>query len=322
MPIILRFVSLALLLIAAILNSACSESKPPLRVALLEWPPYELAFWAREQGWLNPEQIKLLEYKTPAEVARAFASGSVDIIAVTTDFALSLAHQYPDTRIFLVIDASNGGDVVLSRAPVNDPADLKGKRIAVEAGPLGSYMLTRFRDHFGLDKADLSIDYVDIPAQVDHWRNTDVDLLITYEPNRSRVLDLGATEVFSSRQIPNEIVDVFLVRQATLDHRQEALQHMVEAWFKAVADLKAAKPALFEFIGQRESIPATVVKEALLEQILVPDRTKNMRLLSGQDPSFLDGLERNENSMRSAGIIGGAVDRQSLVTHKLLYQRP
>ncbi len=305
-------------LLIGLLLSACSKPDPPLRVALLEWPPYELAFWASAQGWYNKEQIQLLEYKTPAEVTRAFATGSVDVIAVTTDFALTLAEQYPETRIVLIIDASNGGDVVLSRTPVKDKDDLLGKTLAVEAGPLGFYMLARFRDHYELSRTDLKIEYIDIPAQVDHWQNSDIDLVITYEPNRSRLIDLGAVEIFTSREIPNEIVDVFVVKDSLITSRHADLKHFVDGWFKAVEDLKAQPPELFKFIAEREDLPPEVVREIFQDHLVVPDRQENLRLLSASDSSFSNGLQRNERVMTEEGIISGKIDRKALFTDHLL----
>lgn len=300
------------------LLSACSAPEKPLRVALLEWPPYELAFWAREQGWIKPELARLLEYKTPAEVTRAFASGAVDIIAVTTDFALTLSDQFPEARIFIVIDASNGGDVVLSKAPVAGKQDLVGKTLAVEAGPLGTYMLTRFRDHYQLDKDDLKVEYVDLPAQVENWRDTDVDLTITYEPYRSRMLALGATEIFTSRQIPNEIVDVFLVRENLIKEREKDLKAFANAWFRAVDDLKQGKEELFTFIGERESMSADDIKYVLNNDISVPDYKQNLQLLKGEDQSFFNGLKRNESIMLKEGMITSNINHKALVTAELI----
>lgn len=301
------------------LISACSPSEPPLRVALLEWPPYELAFWAQDQGWLDKERVELLEYKTPAEVSRAFASGSVDIIAVTTDFALALAAQQPDTRIFVVIDSSNGGDVILSRQPVASASALRGKTLAVEAGPLGNFMLSRFLDRYGLSRSDLNIEYVDIPQHVEHWKISDVDLIITYEPSKTRILKEGAQVVFSSKEIPNEIVDVFIARESVIKNRKSDLDHFTHVWFKAVDDLHGNKPEVFSFIGERESIPADEIKAAFME-IRVPSLDENLMLLSGKDPALFRGVELNEKVMRLSSMLpsGATINKDKLITPEIV----
>lgn len=302
-----------------LLITACAPNEQPLRVAMVEWPPYELSFWARHQGWLDHEKVELLEYKTPSEVARAFASEAIDIAALTTDFALSLSAQHPDTRIFLVIDASNGGDAVLSRQSNPTSESLRGKTIALEAGPLGNYMLSRFLNRFELERSDLTIEYVDIPQQVDHWQSSDVDLLITYEPSKTRLIEESAQVVFTSKDIPNEVVDVFLVRESVLKSRKDDLAHFSGAWFKAVNDLHEGKSELLEFIGVRESIPVSAIKAAF-EDLHVPDLAENQRLLSGQDPALIKGAMLNEQVMRLSNMLSSSasVDMKSIVTASIV----
>ncbi len=296
-----------------LLLAGCQQEKPPLRVALLEWPPYELAFWAEQNGWMGEKHIQLLEYKTPAEVTRAYASGAVDVIAVTSDFALTLAEQFPDTRIFLVIDASNGGDAVLSRTPVANNQQLVGKTIAVESGPLGSYMLNRFMDRHQLEPGDLTINYVDIPGQLIAWQQQKMDLLITYEPSRSKLIEEGAVEIFTSRDIPNEIIDVFLIRERVMVVQKKSLSIFVNGWFKAVADLDQSDANLFHFIGEREGLPAGRV-ETIFKDIAVPGINRNREFLAGVNNGFNKGLEQHETIMLKDGLMQNKINKQSLLT--------
>ena len=252
-------------------------------------------------------------------MTRSFASGAVDIVAVTTDFALALAAQHPETRIVMVIDSSNGGDVVLSRQALDPAQSPKGKTIAVEAGPLGNYMLSRFLNRFDLKRTDMNIEYVDIPQQVDYWKNTDVDLLITYEPNKTRLMNEGAQVIFSSKDIPNEIVDVFLVRESLIQDRKGDLMHFTHAWFKAVDDLLSNKHELLSFIGERESIPVNDIR-AMFTEIYMPDVKANQALLGGQIPDFIQGLELNEQVMRESNMLSSrvSINKEKLVSHVLV----
>jgi NitT/TauT family transport system substrate-binding protein len=296
---------------------ACDSKQPPLRVALLEWPPYELAFWARENQWFNKENAVLLEYKTPSEVTRAFATDSVDIIAVTNDFALTLLEHHPDTRAFILIDSSNGGDTVLSRTKLKPGDSFKDKQIGLESGPLGAYMLARFMETFEITSADLNIKYVDIPGQLEMWNANSIDLLITYEPIRSKILQQGAEEIFTSKDIPNEIVDVFLIREDKIALQKENLTAFVSGWFKAVDDLKKNKPELFEFVANRLNISKETAVETF-KQVYVPNYSENMALLSGQNKDYLVGLNKNEQVLIDKGLIKKPVNKEALVTVRAL----
>ncbi len=307
-------VSCILLLVISLLNG-CEQKKEPLRVALLEWPPYELAFWAYENNWFTNENAVLLEYKTPAEVTRAFTTGAVDIVAVTSDFALTLMEQNPDTRIFIVIDASNGGDTVLSKSPMDRQSNFKGKTIGVESGPLGSFMLARFMDKFAIERAELTIKYVDIPGQEEMWDQDQLDLLITYDPIRSKLKAKGAHEIFTSKEIPNEIIDVFLIRETKLESQKENLKAFITGWFKAVSDLHENKSSLFSFIGQRENLPAGTV-QSIFKEVYVPGYAENMAQLSGKNIEFLSGLELHEKIMIEKKLMKRSVDKSKLVTNE------
>ncbi len=298
------------------LLSACQPRQEPLRIALLEWPPYELAFWARANNWFTSDQVVLLEYKTPAEVARAFATGAVDIIAVTSDFALTLLEEYPDTRIIVVIDASNGGDTVLSKLPLQKGDNFNGKRIGVESGPLGSYMLSRFMEKFDIQETELTIKYVDIPGQLSMWQAEEVDLLITYDPIRSKLKSQGAYEIFSTKEIPNEIIDVFLIREQQIDTHKEHLKAFINGWFKAVEDLNSKNPALYEFIGKRENIPSEVIRE-VFNDISVPSFSENLSQLSDKK-SFITNLKQHEKIMLNKKLMTKTVNKQALITTKAL----
>ncbi len=297
--------------------SGCEQHQRPLRIALLEWPPYELAFWAEKNRWFNEDQVRLLEYKTPAEVTRAFSTGAVDVIAVTSDFALTVMEQYPDTRIVTVIDSSNGGDTILSKVAAAKGDDFSGYTIALEAGPLGSYMLARFTEKFDISSSDLTVKYVDIPAQESAWQNEDIDLLITYEPIRTKLISTGAHEIFTSKDIPNEIIDVFLIREKGLAEHESNLTAFLNGWFKAVADLKSENPELYQFIGARLGITAEATQQAF-QQVEVPGFNENLQYLSGKNRDFLNGLEQHEKVLLDKQLMKKPIDKQKLITNRAL----
>ena len=304
-------------IVAIALLSGCQKQQAPLRVALLEWPPYELAFWARENNYFSSEQVTLLEYKTPAVVSRAFATGAVDIIAVTSDFALALMEDIPETRLFIVIDASNGGDTVLSKQPMKKGDSFKGKRIGFESGPLASYMLARFKEKFSINDDELKSKFVDIPGQIDMWEADEIDLLITYDPIRNKLKSQGAYEIFSSREIPNEIIDVFVIRAEAIETQKENLKAFVGAWFKAVDELHAQSPELIEFIGARENLSPSMVRD-MFKDIYVPSYSENVAYLSGNDEAFIGGFKQHEQIMLEQKMMKNVVDKHTLITNKAL----
>jgi NitT/TauT family transport system substrate-binding protein len=285
----------------ALLLVGCAAEKPPLRIGALVWPPYELAYLARDRGFFDTDRIELVDYQTPAEVTRAYRYGLLDAYFLTTQFALPGAGQLQDSRIAYVIDFSIGGDALLARPGIENLQDLAGRRIGVEAGPLGGYMLRRALDVAGLSRGDVALRYVDTPDQVDTFAKGAVDAVITYEPYRSRALDLGARELFSSRRIPGEIVDVLMVPNRVMNARQAELRDFVRGLEKARRFLEEHPDEALPVMAQRQQLSPAQLQRALDGTRLI-SLEENQRLLGGQDSILQTLLERQVEVMRRAGL--------------------
>lgn len=310
-----RFLGLALLL------CGCAAEKPPLRIGVLVWPPYELAYLAEERGYLDGTRIELVDYQTPAEVTRAFRYGLIDAFFLTTQFALPGARQLQGSRIAYVIDFSVGGDAVLARPEIQGLSDLAGKSIAVEASPLGGYMLQRLLDFAGLSRADVRLRYVDTPDHVDAYASGAVDAVITYEPYRSRVLTLGAHEIFSSRRIPGEIVDVLIVPEAVLDERTADLRDFVMGLERARLYLEDSREDALAVMAEREKLSPALLSRAL-EGVRLISLEENRQMLTGSDPTLRTLLERQAEVMRRAGLAPETVGFDRLIEPRLVKETP
>jgi len=222
-------------LLVAVL-AGCTPPDPPLRVGLLEWPPYDILRLARLSGDLPAGQFELVQFRSPAEASRAYAAGGIDIVALPLDYEIRLAEGSDDHRAFIIIDESAGGDAIIGRQPFDSLAGIAGSTIGLESSELGIHMLSRLLDHAGLTAADIDLAFHDYPDQADAWRQGSVDLMITYEPNRSRLLQMGGQVLFSSADIPGEIIDVFIARQSQIEARNADFRRFSRAWFSAVRD--------------------------------------------------------------------------------------
>lgn len=275
-------VHLLLLLLAALfLAGGCrctDDPKPkPLRVGLLTWPPYELAVLAHQRGYLASADIRLVDYRSPAEVSRAFRHGSVDAVALTTQYLVQLEAEYPGNVAVFAISVSHGGDSVLAR----ETGSLAGKRVGLEASPLGPYILDRALEAEGLSRTDVTLVPTDVPYLEEAYRDGEVDAVAVYEPLRSRLLAMGAVEVFDSTQIPGEIVDVLIVRQETLTEKREELRTLVDGWLRAREDFLSDPETAAELLSPREHLQPEEFVAAMRGAIL-PDRARNHELLSIQ----------------------------------------
>jgi NitT/TauT family transport system substrate-binding protein len=307
----------SLLASVALLLGACGTEREALRIGVLVWPPYELAYLAQHRGYFDPGEIELVDYQTPAEVIRAYRYGLIDACFLTTQFILSDRGATAPSRIAYVVDRSAGGDALLARPEIGSLAALAGRRIAVEAGPLGGYMLRRVLDFADLDPEDVELAYIDTPDHVAAFRDDTVDASITYEPYRSRILQLGAVELFSSRQIPGEIIDGLLVPERVLATRDAVLRTFVRALERARQDLLDSPDEALGVMAGREGLSPPELARALDGMELV-SLEENHRLLAGPSPELAPFLAQQAEVMRRAGLTERSIDPRSLIDARLL----
>lgn len=317
----LAMIRQSLLTLLAVFLVGCAADDPPLRIGALVWPPYELAYLAQERGYFDTDRIELVDYQTPAEVTRAYRYGLIDAFFLTTQFALPGARQLQDSRIAYVIDYSIGGDSLLARPGIDSLPDLAGRRIGVEASPLGGYMLQRALDFAALSRSDVDLQYVDTPDQVEAYSSGSVDAVITYEPYRSRVLSLGARELFSSRRIAGEIIDVLIVPGKIMESRETELRNFVRGLESARQFLEEDPDTALPIMARREGIPADLLRQAL-EGVRLITMAENRGMLSGRDPSLRGLLEQQADIMRRAGLAPATAGIEQLIDPRLVEENP
>lgn len=280
---------LAMLLIC--LLGACSAPEPPLRVGLLDWPPHAMALLANRLGYYDEVQFDFVEFRSSAEVARAYEIGGLDIIALTVDYVVELGGRMPDNRAFLIIDESRGGDAAISREPLGALGELAGKRIGLELSELGAHFLSRLLNHAALTLDDVETVYIDIPDHLVAFANDDADVIITFEPMRSKLLAAGGHELFSSTAIPGEIVDIFMARQSVIARRQADFRVFTGGWFKALDYYRKNRSEAIEILAEETLLPAAEL-ELMLDGVRMIPRAENYRLLAGDNALFIESINR------------------------------
>lgn len=301
-----------------IVLGSCSVPEPPLRVGLLLWPPYELAVLAREEGWYPEDSVRILEYQSPIQLSRAFRSGQVDVALTTSHISLSLAQDGIDHRIIYVVDHSRGGDALVVRPDISSLEELAGNAVGVEPSPLGMYVFGRVLSRAGLDREAVTVVPLDIPQQRSAYVSGRVDAVVTYEPVRSQLLDAGAREMFNSREIPREIIDVVIARATVTEQQPERLMALLQGMDRALAYLRDEPIEALPLMASRTSMETKAFRLAL-EGAYLLDMEENRKWLMEGDPSLLvEALRDQMRHMERMGMLEGSVDIPALVDARFL----
>ena len=291
---------------ASVLGAACAPQPQPLRIGNNLWPGYELTHLARALGYDNGANVRLVDFSSASEVVRAYRDGLLDVAAVTADEALLAGVGGGGQRIVLVCDTSNGADVIMAGRDITSVQDLRGKRVGVETTVLGAFVLARALELNGMTPSDVAVVPVSLPEHAGAFLAQRVDAVVTFEPNRSRLLALGAHVVFDSSSLPGEIADVLLTR-ATLTPSQEAsLQQVIRGWFRARTFMLNNPEQAAVHIAPRLGLPVPAFLDSLA-LLQIPDRSDNLRMLGGQAPIMQNTLESLAAQMRALRLIGADV---------------
>ncbi len=289
--------------------TACQRPRPALRLGANLWPGYA-AMRLVEETRRPSAPVRVLDFHATGTVLAAFRDGTLDMAAVTLDEALLLAVGEPMLRVPLVFDVSNGADVLVVRPGIERLQDLRGRRVGFESIAMGAYMTLRALSAAGLTSRDVTFVPVRLSEGADAFERGQVDALVTFEPVRTRLLDQGARVLFSSRDIPGEVVDVLVVRQRVMDERESELRTLLAAHEGARARLLAAPLEVARDIGPRIGLTGAQLQNALALMQL-PDAAQSAALI--RSPQALPAtVSRLDGVMREHGLLAPDVPRMDL----------
>ncbi|MBI4666448.1 MAG: ABC transporter substrate-binding protein [Nitrospinae bacterium] len=304
---------------AFFLLPACADKPTLLRVGTNIWPGYECLYLARSLGQYDPARIRLVEYPSASAVIRAYRNGAIEAAAVTMDEALLLVEQRQAGVMTLIMDVSEGADVIMAKPGIGSIAELKGKKVGVETGALGAYMLTRALNYKKMSLYDIHVVPLEHNEHERAYLEGKVDALVTFEPVTTRLKKAGGRILFDSAMIPEEIVDVLVVRQEVLEEQNESVLSLFQGWFYALEYLKKNPKDAAKRMAARENISPEELLQ-LLKGIRFPDINENLVMLSGEDPSFRKTVGMLSDIMYTNKILFYRMDPNPLVTSSVIEQ--
>jgi NitT/TauT family transport system substrate-binding protein len=318
--LILRQLLLSVLVFTILPAHAANEESQTLRIGTNFWPGYESFYLAQTlEKWDQSTEINVVEFSSATDVIRAFRNRVLEVATLTLDETLLLLESKLPITAVMVTDVSHGGDVIMAGPGIDRFKDIRGKRVGVEAGALGAYLLTRALEVHQLSLDDIEIIPLDVSAHETAFSEHQVDAIVTFEPIRTKLLALGAKEIFTSREIPGEVVDVVVVHNDFLKKHPEKVRELIEGWFKALTYLHDSPELAAQKISERLKITP---QEALdsFDGVLLPSRAENLAFLggNGRTPKLSKVVQNLQASMLSQGLLLEPVNTDNLFSAEFL----
>lgn len=303
-----RFIHYASSFLSVLLLSACIEQpSEPMNIASNNWLGYKPLYLAERLDLINPSEIHLTELTSNSEVMRLFRNNVIDGAALTLDEALLLKQDGIDIEIVLVMDVSDGADVIISHDDIFDMEALRGKRVGVEKTALGAYMLTRALTLYKLKRNQITWVSYEYSEHESAFINKEIDAVVTFEPTRSRLLKHGGHIIFDSSQIKDEIIDVFVVRRSYLDKHGDKVKNLISAWFLALEYYKKNSDKSVEILAPMSDLSIEQYHTAV-KNIRHPDYTENVRLFNHSDNTLKENTARLAKVMQENKLLNNKIN--------------
>jgi len=241
------YVALALVLVPFMLSSEFGCAKkvvPVLSVGSNQWPGYEPMYTARQLGWVDKHDIKLVEYSSTTEVIDALKFGLLDAAGLTLDEFLTAREKGVKLSIVMIFDYSKGADAIFAKSSIKQLSDLKGKYIGVESTAVGDFLLQEALAKAGLKRSDVHVVYATPSEHVALFHKGKVDAVVSFNPYLAKLEALGGKRLFDSAMMPESIVDVLVVRDAMLTQQADHIQTLIHQTLKATNYLGNDKNAV------------------------------------------------------------------------------
>lgn len=293
----------ALGMVAATWLGACTPlPSRPLMVGMNAWIGYDPLVLARDQRLLDEQQIKLVELASSSETLRHFRNGLIDAAALTLDETLRLTDEGQDVRLVAVLSESSGADVVMAVPEIRTPAQLKGASIAVEKSTVGALMLQRLLQAGQLQASDVTVVNLEATRHLHSLQSQRVQASVSYAPLSESLRAAGYRALFDSRAMPDDIVDVLVVRGSVLQVRAAQVDALVRGWQLGWVALTKDPQRAAELLAPGVDLSPADYR-ATLAGLRYFTPAQSLGWLSGRPPVIAQHTDALASALQAMGLI-------------------
>jgi len=192
---------------------------------------------AKEKNFFQAHQVnaELTWFPVLSDQLTAFNAGKVDMIGLTmTDF-LNSVHAGVKAKVLSVTDISLGADAIVASPAIASLKDLVGKQASIEMGTVGHMLFLKALERGGIAENQVKIVNQSADVAVASLIAGKTDVVYSYEPFVSQAVNSGKGKVlFSSKDLPGIIPDLFAVQQDFLDRQPETVQNVLKVWYETL----------------------------------------------------------------------------------------
>lgn len=231
----IKKLAVALALMTASLSAAQAET---VKLGLQPWLGYGPLWVAEEKGFFKKHDVEvaLTTFNWDQDMTAALASGNLHVIASATNGMITNYNQKVDQKGFLIMDLSFEADAIIAGKDISSVKDLKGKKVAFEAGATSDLLINYALKENGMTIADL--EHVPMGASEAGLAliAERVDAAVTYEPYISTALAQGGGNkvIYTAAEKPGLIGDMLTASSEWINANPKDVQGLIMAWDDAI----------------------------------------------------------------------------------------
>ncbi|NLR70989.1 ABC transporter substrate-binding protein [Novosphingobium sp. ERN07] len=283
------------------------------------WMPWP---YAQQAGivkkWADKYGIKInvVQVNDYVESVNQYTAGKFDGVTVANMDALTIpAAGGKDTSAIIVGDYSNGNDGVLLKGG-NSVAALKGQSVYLVELSVSHYLLARALNSNDMSLTDVKTINTSDADIVGAFASPDAKAAVAWNPQLSVMRgQAGVNQVFSSADIPGEILDLLVVDTATLKANPDLGKALAGIWYEtvslmvrddaqgkearaAMAKLAGTTPDVFDaqlkttrlYVDAKEAVAATTAPQLISTMTKVRDFSFSKGLFQGAPSADAVGM--------------------------------
>ena len=304
---------------ALALTLAAQAQDTKVTVAISGWTGFAPLTLAKEAGLFKKHGLDVTIKKIPQKDRHlAIASGDVQCAATTVEtWIVWNANGVATTQIFQ-LDKSFGADGMVVKAGINSIKDLKGKTVAASApGTAPYFTLAWMLRENGLSVKDVKVVNLEPQAAANAMiaGTSGIDAAMTYEPFLSAVRARPeAGRILATTLDYPMIMDTFGCTPKFLAENPRAAKALADAYFDAVAMIRAEPKKSFEIMGA--DVKQTGEQfEGSQKFLRWQDREANAKFFAGEHAAF---SKKAAEILLEAGIIRALPDMSKLADTRFL----
>lgn len=297
----MRWILLCVLLLPCLVS--CQQHEPVFKIGITRWLGYEPLYLAEQLSFYP--QIDVVRLSSTLDVLRALRNGNLQGAGLTLDETLTLIGEGIDLQIVMIIDYSNGADLVMASPAVASLQDLKGKRIGVEMNAVGATLLRSMLSKAGLTLNDVVVESMPISHLAQACATQRIEVAVAYQPYARELENCSMKPIFTSAEIPGKIVDLLVVRRDAL-HQQDQMHQLLRGYFQALQHITEHPVSSHQQMADNLGISVADVQRDL-EGIHVLSLAEVRTQLSAQG-NLRSVAEEYSNTLHEQGVIRTPID--------------